>query len=88
MDFEGLRDFLRVTSAYRPAKSLTGIRGSLGRCALRCTPMAKVELRVERNLCYRTLLNGFRLNGGCRTSEGKRRFWESESLPLACRVGW
>ena len=49
--FEGLRDFFRVGVRWRPEKSLTGIHGSLGRCALRCTQMAKVELRGGARRC-------------------------------------
>ncbi len=44
--FEGLVDFLRVARAHRPAKSLTGIGGSLDWCAPSDTQMAKVE-RIE-----------------------------------------
>jgi hypothetical protein len=40
-----LGDFFRVARTHRPAKSLTGIRGSLEWCALPDTLMAKVEPR-------------------------------------------
>jgi hypothetical protein len=38
-------DFFRVASTNRPAKSLRGIHGSVGWCALLCSLMAKVERR-------------------------------------------
>ena len=48
MVFEAkLGDFFRVARTHRPAKSLTGIRGSLEWCALPDTLMAKVELEGE-----------------------------------------
>jgi hypothetical protein len=42
--FEGLRDFLRVFFRTPTRKKSQGIDGSVGRCALRCTQMAKVDL--------------------------------------------
>ncbi len=39
-------DFLRVARGHQHAKSRTGIDGTLNRCALLCSLMAKVELRM------------------------------------------